>query len=83
MKNVIKELLLMRKCMTNDYYISVKNKTNCFLNSCKKHKATKQVSFIFSISRVHLLSYCVIQNVYTLYMYLASGYFRFTFSDRK
>lgn len=59
MKNVIKELLLMRKCMTNDYYISVKNKTNCFLNSCKKHKATKQVSFIFSISRVHL-SYCVI-----------------------
>lgn len=31
MKNVIKELLLMRKCMTNDYYISVKNKTKLFL----------------------------------------------------
>lgn len=52
----------MRKCMTNNYYISVKNKTNCFLNSCKKkHKATKQPSFIFSISRVHL-SYCVIST---------------------
>lgn len=69
MKNVIKELLLMRKCMmTNDYYISVKNKTNCFLNSCKKTQS--YTTIVFHLFPSHEFTCCpIVSYVYTLYSY--------------
>lgn len=80
MNNVIKELLLMRKCMTNDYYISVKNKTNCFLNSCKKKTQSYKtnVFHLFQLSSTLIL----LCHIYNVCMYVYSIYCIWVFPIR-
>lgn len=72
MNNVIKELLLMRKCMTNDYYISVKNKTNCFLNSCKKKTQSYKtnVFHLFHLSSTFIPLCHNYAQISTIYVYI-------------
>lgn len=64
----------MRKCMTNDYYISVKNKTNCFLNSCKEKTQSYKtnVFHLFHLSSSLILlchNYAQISTIYVHIVY--------------
>lgn len=70
----------MRKCMTNDYYISVKNKTNCFLNSCKKKTQSYKTNVfnLFQLSSTLIL----LCHIYNVCMYVYSIYCIWVFPIR-